>query len=123
MRCASPVIHFRRTATATADTELAGVPIAEGDAVVMFYESANRDETVFDDPERFVITRDPNPHVAFGGGGPHFCLGANLARAELRAVFSRLADRVDAIEAGQPDHLTSNFVNGIKRMPVSVTPR
>jgi cytochrome P450 len=121
VRCASPVIHFRRTATE--DTELAGVPIAAGDAVVMFYESANRDETVFDEPERFLVTRDPNPHVAFGGGGPHFCLGANLARAELRAVFSRLLHRVATIEAGPPDHLTSNFVNGIKRMQVTVTAR
>jgi cytochrome P450 len=121
VRCASPVIHFRRTATAA--TELGGVGIAEGDAVVMFYESANRDESVFADPDRFDIRRDPNPHVAFGGGGPHFCLGANLARAELRAVFGRLGERVVAIRAGVPDHLTSNFVNGIKRMNVSVAPR
>lgn len=121
VRCASPVIHFRRTATA--DTRLAGVRIAEGDAVVMFYESANRDEATFDEPGRFLVTRDPNPHVGFGGGGPHFCLGANLARAELRAVFSPLLDRVAALDAGPPDTLTSNFVNGIKRMKVTVQPR
>jgi cytochrome P450 len=121
VRYATPVIHFRRTATE--DTELAGVEIAKGDAVVMFYESANRDETVFDEPDRFDVTRAPNPHVGFGGGGPHFCLGANLARAQLRALFNRLADRVIAIDAGEPAYLTSNFSNGIKRMPVRVTPR
>jgi cytochrome P450 len=120
VRCATPVIHFRRTATA--DTELAGVPIAQGDAVVLFYESANRDEAAFDEPERFDVGRDPNPHVGFGGGGAHFCLGANLARAQLRALFGRLAQRVAAVEVGPADHLTSNFVNGIKRMPVTVTP-
>jgi cytochrome P450 len=120
VRCASPVIHFRRTATT--DTEIGGVPVVEGDPVVMFYESANRDEDVFADPDRFDIGRDPNPHVAFGGGGPHFCLGANLARVELRAVFSRLAERVEGFTAGEPDHLTSSFVNGIKRMSVEVTP-
>jgi len=119
VRCATPVIHFRRTATA--DTDLAGVRIAKGDAVVMFYESANRDEMVFADPYRFDILRNPNPHVGFGGGGPHFCLGANLARAQLRPLFSRLAEKVVAIGAGEPDYLKSNFVNGIKRMAVSVT--
>jgi cytochrome P450 len=118
LRYATPVIHFRRTTTAA--TELVGVPMAEGDAVVLFYESANRDETVFPDPDRFDISRQPNPHVAFGGGGQHFCLGASLARAQLRAIFSRLAERVIAIEADPPDYLTSNFVNGIKRMPVAL---
>ena len=118
VRCATPVIHFRRTATR--DTELAGVPIAEGDAVVMFYESANRDETVFDAPWRFDVARNPNPHVAFGGGGAHFCLGASLARAQLRALFGRLVERVATFEAGDPDYLRSNFSHGIKRMPVRV---
>jgi cytochrome P450 len=121
VRYASPVIHFRRTATATA--RLGDVEIAEGDAVVMFFESANRDESVFEDPDRFDITRSPNPHVGFGGGGAHFCLGANLARAQLRALFARLSDRVSAIEAGEPDFLVSNFINGIKRMPVTVVAR
>jgi cytochrome P450 len=121
LRCASPVIHFRRTATQ--HTELAGVPIAEGDAVVLFYESANRDETVFDAPERFDVARDPNPHVAFGGGGPHFCLGASLARAQLRALFGRLVDRVATLSAGEPDYLVSNFVHGVKSMSVTVTQR
>jgi cholest-4-en-3-one 26-monooxygenase len=119
VRFATPVIHFRRTATA--DTELGGTQIAKGDAVVMFYESANRDETVFSDPDHFDITRNPNPHLGFGGGGAHFCLGANLARTQLRALFSRLSERVVAIEAGEPQYLKSNFVNGIKRMPVLVT--
>jgi cytochrome P450 len=121
VRYASPVIHFRRTATA--DTTLGGTSIASGDAVVMFYESANRDEAVFSEPTRFDISRNPNPHLGFGGGGPHFCLGANLARAQLRALFSRLSERVAGIEVGQPDYLASNFVNGVKRMPVTVEPR
>ena len=121
VRYASPVIHFRRTATAT--TRLGDVEIAEGDAVVMFYESANRDEAVFRDPYRFDITRSPNPHVGFGGGGAHFCLGANLARTQLRALFARLSARVASIEAGEPDFLVSNFINGIKRMPVTITAR
>ena len=121
VRYASPVIHFRRTTTAA--TTLGDVEIAEGDAVVMFYESANRDESVFQDPDRFDVTRSPNPHVGFGGGGVHFCLGANLARAQLRALFSRLSDRVSAIETGEPDFLVSNFINGIKRMPVTVAAR
>jgi cytochrome P450 len=121
LRCATPVIHFRRTAAA--DVTLAGAQIAEGDAVVMFYESANVDETAFPDAQRFDITRSPNPHVAFGGGGVHFCLGANLARTQLRALFSRLTERVSSIETGEPDFLVSNFINGIKRMSASVVAR
>jgi cholest-4-en-3-one 26-monooxygenase len=121
LRCVTPVIHFRRTATT--DTTISGTPIAEGDAVVMFYESGNTDESVFPEAHRFDITRTPNPHVAFGGGGSHFCLGANLARTQLRALFSRLAERVSSIEAGEPDYLVSNFINGIKRMPAHVTAR
>jgi cytochrome P450 len=121
LRCATPVIHFRRTATA--DVTLGGTLIADGDAVVMFYESANVDESVFPEAHRFDITRSPNPHVAFGGGGPHFCLGANLARTQLRALLSRLAQRVSSIETGEPDYLVSNFINGIKRMPASITAR
>jgi cytochrome P450 len=88
----------------------------------MFYESANRDEAVFDDPETFDITRNPNPHVGFGGGGPHFCLGANLARAELCALFTRLAERVATIRAGEPRYLMSSGINGIERMPVELRP-
>ncbi len=121
IRCATPVIRFGRTATA--DTELGGVHIAEGDAVVMYYESANRDESVFQHPENFDITRNPNPHVGFGGGGPHFCLGAHLARLELSALFTGLAARVTAIEAGEPDYIVSDFFHGIKGMPVKVVAR
>jgi cytochrome P450 len=118
VRCATPVIRFGRTATA--NTVLGGVDIAEGDAVTIFYESANRDASVFRDPNHFDIARNPNPHVGFGGGGPHFCLGASLARAELRALFSRLTERVASIEAGEPRYIVSNFFNGIKGMPVKV---
>ncbi|NLD77744.1 MAG: cytochrome P450, partial [Acidimicrobiales bacterium] len=120
VRVASPVIHFRRTTTV--DTELAGVAIPAGDPVVMFYESANQDESVFDDPLRFDIGRSPNHHAGFGGGGPHFCLGANLARTELKATFGRLAEKVAGFEVGPADYLTSSFMHGIKRMPVTVTP-
>lgn len=120
VRVASPVIHFRRTTTV--DTELAGVPIPAGEPVVMFYESANQDEEVFEDAQRFDIGRSPNQHVAFGGGGPHFCLGANLARTELRATFGRLSELVSGFEVGQADYLTSSFVHGIKRMSVTVIP-
>jgi cytochrome P450 len=121
IRCATPVIRFGRTATA--DTVLGGVGIAEGDAVVMYYESANRDESVFQEPGNFDITRNPNPHVGFGGGGPHFCLGAHLARLELSALFSQLAERVTAIEAGEPSYIVSDFFNGIRDMPVRVVAR
>ena len=121
IRCATPVIRFGRTAIT--DTVLNGVDIAEGDPVVMFYESANRDESIFQDPEKFDITRNPNPHVGFGGGGPHFCLGAHLARLELSALFARLAERVTTIEAEEPSYIVSDFFNGIKGMPVRVAPR
>ncbi len=121
VRCASPVIYFRRTARA--DTEIGGVEVSRGERVVMFYESANRDESVFRDPLKFDITRQPNPHVGFGGGGIHFCLGANLARLELRALFSHLASRVAAIEAGEPSHLLSHAVNSITSMPVTLVAR
>jgi cholest-4-en-3-one 26-monooxygenase len=120
LRWATPVIHFRRTATR--DTELGGQAIAEGDAVTLFYISANRDEEVFDDPYRFDITRDPNEHIAFGGGGAHHCLGANLARLELQIIFGELLARTESIElVGEVDRLRSNFINGIKHMPVEVT--
>jgi cholest-4-en-3-one 26-monooxygenase len=117
LRWASPVYHFRRTATAPA--EIHGQEIAAGDKVVMWYISANRDESVFDDPFRFDITRDPNPHIAFGGGGPHFCLGAQLARMEIQVLFEELVKRAPRIEAlGPPDRLRSNFIGGIKHLPV-----
>jgi cytochrome P450 len=122
VRWATPVIHFRRTATA--DTELGGQQIREGDKVVMLYNSANRDAKVFDDPFRFDVRRDPNDHVGFGAGGPHFCLGANLARREIRVMFEELLSRLPDIEASsEPAMLQSAFIHGIKRMNASFTPR
>jgi methyl-branched lipid omega-hydroxylase len=121
VRWASPVIHFRRTATA--DIELGGQRISEGERVVMLYLSANRDARVFDDPYTFDVTRSPNDHVAFGAGGPHFCLGANLARREIRVMFEELLTRVpDLTVSGEPERLRSAFINGIKRMPATFTP-
>jgi cholest-4-en-3-one 26-monooxygenase len=121
LRWASPVLHFRRTAMT--DTEIRGRQIKQGDRVVIWHISANRDEEVWDDPYVFDITRDPNPHVAFGGGGSHFCLGANLARTELRLIFLELATRLPDMQlAGEPDRLLSNFIGGIKHMPVKWTP-
>jgi cytochrome P450 len=120
LRWSTPVMTFRRTATR--DVELRGQAISEGEKVVLFYSSANRDERVFADPGRFDVLRHPNPHVGFGGGGPHFCLGFSLARAELRAIFDELLHRVPDIEAGEPRYLGGNFMNGIKRLPVRFTP-
>jgi len=116
VRWATPVIHFRRTATR--DTIVGGQEIKAGEKVVMFYNSANRDERAFDDPYRFDLTRTPNEHVGFGAGGPHFCLGANLARREIKLMFEELLRRLPDIEiTGEPDMLQSNFIHGIKRMP------
>lgn len=121
VRWATPVIHFRRTATA--DTEIAGQPIKAGDKVVMWYESADRDERAFDDPFTFDVTRTPNEHVGFGAGGPHFCLGANLARREIRVMFEELFRWLpDLHVTGEPDYLKSAFIHGIKAMPVEFTP-
>ncbi|MDY7101248.1 MAG: cytochrome P450 [Actinomycetota bacterium] len=117
LRWASPVAHFRRTAIAP--MELRGERIEVGDVVSLWYPSANRDEDVFTDPDTFDVGRDPNPQIAFGGGGPHFCLGASLARLELRVVLEELLDRVDHIElTGEIDHLRSHFLNGVKHLPV-----
>ena len=119
LRWASPVLHFRRTATR--DTELRGRRIAAGEKVVTWYISANRDEETFPDPYRFDIRRQPNEHVTFGPGGPHFCLGAHLARLETKILFQELLPRLRSIELTGPVHrMRSNFVNGIKRMPVRV---
>jgi methyl-branched lipid omega-hydroxylase len=117
VRWATPVIHFRRTVTA--DTELSGVPLHEGDKVVLFYESANRDETVFDQAHRFDIARPLQPaQVGFGAGGPHFCLGANLARREIAVAFDEIRHRLPELRSvAEPDYLQSNFINGIKRLP------
>jgi cytochrome P450 len=116
VRYATPVIHFRRTATE--DTEINGQPIKQGEKVVMFYQSGNRDERVFTDPDRFDITRPLAPaQVGFGAGGPHFCLGANLARREVAVMFDEIRRRVPTLEiTGEPAHLQSSFINGIKRM-------
>jgi cytochrome P450 len=116
LRWWTPVIHFRRTATE--DTEVAGTPIAAGQKVVAFFVSANRDELVFDDPDRFDISRSPNPHLAFGHG-PHFCIAAHLAREQMRAMLSAVLARWSHIEpAGEPVRLRSNFQNGIKHLPI-----
>jgi len=121
LRFVSPVVHFRRTATR--DAELAGQRIAAGDKVVIFYSSANRDEDVFTEPERFDVRRSPNEHVAFGGGGVHYCLGANLARVEIRALFEQVLARMPDLEvAGPVERLRSNFISGPRRMPVRFTP-
>jgi cholest-4-en-3-one 26-monooxygenase len=117
LRWVTPVMEFRRTATR--DAEIRGQLIRAGEKVVLFYGSANRDESVFTDPETFDIARDPNPHIAFGGGGPHFCLGTHLARLELRILFETLLDRTPGLElAGPVRRLRSNFINGIKEMAV-----
>lgn len=117
VRWGTPVIHFRRTATE--DTELAGQPIKAGDKVVMFYSSGNRDERVFDDPYNFDITRPLNPaQIGFGAGGPHFCLGANLARREMTVMFDTIRRRLPSLRiTGEPAYLQSAFINGIKRLP------
>ncbi len=121
IRWASPVIHMRRTCTR--DTELSGQPLAEGEKVVLWYASANRDESAFADPYRFDLSRSPNEHVGFGGPGPHYCLGANLARREIKVMFRQIFDRLPDLEiTGEPDRLRSNFINGIKRMPCAFTP-
>lgn len=118
LRWGSSIHNFRRTATR--DTQLRGVDIAAGDKVVIYYASANRDEDVFADPHTFDIARTPNDHVTFGGGGVHYCLGASLARAEIRATMRQVVERLPNIRlAGEPDRLASDFVNGIKRMPVT----
>jgi cholest-4-en-3-one 26-monooxygenase len=121
LRWASPVYHFRRTVTRP--TELGGRDLAAGDKVVMWYISANRDESVFDDPFRFDITRQAGEQVAFGGGGHHFCLGANLARMELRLIFQEVLERIpDMHTVAAPEILRSNFIGGIKHMKVEFTP-
>jgi methyl-branched lipid omega-hydroxylase len=115
VRYASPVLFMRRTLTR--DYSMNSHDYREGDKVVLFYYSANRDDAVYADPERFDITRSPNPHVGFGAAGPHYCLGAHLARRELTVMLRELLTRVPDITAGEPDRLLSSFVNGIKRLP------
>jgi methyl-branched lipid omega-hydroxylase len=117
VRYATPVIHFRRTATE--DATIAGQDIKAGEKVVMFYNSGNRDERVFEDPFAFDITRPMQPvQIGFGAGGPHFCLGANLARREMSVMFDEIRRRLPSLRiTGEPDYLQSAFINGIKRMP------
>ncbi|MEE3331778.1 MAG: cytochrome P450, partial [Myxococcota bacterium] len=121
VRWSSPVIFMRRTVTQ--DTVLDGTEMKEGDKVTLWYASANRDEDVFDDPFSFNVRRTPNEHLGFGGPGPHYCLGANLARREIRVMFRELFQRLPDLQiTGPPERLQSNFINGIKRMPCSFTP-
>jgi cholest-4-en-3-one 26-monooxygenase len=117
VRWATPVTSFQRTALV--DTELAGVPIKKGQRVVMFYRSANFDEEVFEEPLRFNILRDPNPHVGFGGTGAHFCIGANLARMTIDLMFNAIADAMpDLTSLAKPERLRSGWLNGIKHWQV-----
>jgi cholest-4-en-3-one 26-monooxygenase len=121
LRWVTPVMYFRRTAMR--DTELGGKAVKEGERVTMWYVSANRDEEAFPNADRFDVRRDPNAHVAFGGGGVHFCLGASLARLEIRVIFEELLRRLPDVElAGPVARLRSNFISGIKHMPVTFTP-
>jgi cytochrome P450 len=120
LRWASPVYHFRRTATR--DTELGGKQIRDGDKVVMWFASANRDEDVFARPYEFDVTRTRNDHVSFGKGSPHFCLGGALARLEMRVMLEELIPRLADIRlTGPVTRVRSNFINGIKTLPVEVT--
>lgn len=122
LRWVSPVVYMRRTATR--DAEIAGRPVAAGDKVVLYYPSANRDAAVFADPDRFDVGRTPNDHVAFGGGGPHFCLGAHVARVEIKAILREVLTRLPDVEpAGPVEWLPSNFISGPKRMPVRFAAR
>ncbi|MBX3314559.1 MAG: cytochrome P450 [Actinobacteria bacterium] len=123
LRWASPVMQFRRQTTRP--VTIAGTEIGEDEAVVFWHMSANRDETVFEDPYEFRVRRTPNlhsGHVAFGGGGPHFCLGANLARAEMKVVFAELLRQATWEQTAPAERLRSNFINGIKHLPVRLTP-
>jgi cytochrome P450 len=121
VRWASPVIYMRRTLTH--DFELNGTKMAAGDKATLWYCSANRDESKFPDPWMFDVTRDPNPHVGFGGGGAHFCLGANLARREIRVIFEELNREIpDVVATDEPARLLSPFIHGIKTLPIAWTP-
>jgi len=121
VRWATPVIHFRRTATR--DTELRGQSIRAGQKVVMWYCSGNRDEEVFADPYRFDVRRDPNEHVGFGGPGPHYCLGAHLARREITVMFREILRRLPDLQVvSEPERLASFFIHGIKHMQCEFTP-
>jgi cholest-4-en-3-one 26-monooxygenase len=118
VRWATPVHCFQRTALA--DVELGGVTIRKGQRAGLFYSSANYDEDVFESPFRFDVLRDPNPHFGFGGNGAHYCIGANLARMEIKLIFDELADQIpDIAKLGEPQRLRSGWINGVKELPVS----
>ncbi|WP_409427157.1 cytochrome P450 [Mycobacterium sp. SMC-11] len=118
VRWATPVLAFARHAVV--DTEVAGTEIKTGEKVALYYCSANRDESVFDRPHEFDLTRTTNPHLGFGGGGAHYCLGTHVARMELRHLFYELLTRLPEVTLGEPEYLQSTFVHGIKRMPISL---
>jgi cytochrome P450 len=121
VRLASPVTYMRRNALE--DTMIGDTEIAAGDKVCMFYLAADRDETVFEDPLRFDVRRSPNPHVGFGGPGPHFCLGAHLARREITVMFRELFQRLPDIDvAGEPQLLRASFIHGVKHLPATFSP-
>lgn len=122
LRWTSPQLHFRRTATV--DTAIGEVEIAAGDKVVTWYLAANFDPAVFADPHSFDLARTPNRHVTFGGGGPHLCLGQWMARLEVRAFLNALIEKVDRVELnGEPRRVRSNFINGLKQLPMRLVPR
>ncbi|ONH22800.1 hypothetical protein BL253_34690 [Pseudofrankia asymbiotica] len=118
IRHASPVIAFSRTATA--DINLRGIDICEGDKVGLFYCSGNRDESVFDEPGAFRLDRSPNRHIAFGGGGVHYCMGNGIAKAQLKALFREILTRLPKLRVGEPEFLYSETIHGVKRLPASV---
>jgi cytochrome P450 len=118
VRWVSPVMTFRRTVTQ--DTTLGGFDLKAGEWVAMIYSSGNRDEKVFDRPEVFDITRNPNPHVGFGGGGPHYCMGNFVAKMQLREIFDQLLHRAPTLRLGEPEYLTGNFVRAVKTMPYTL---
>jgi cholest-4-en-3-one 26-monooxygenase len=119
LRYVSPVMYFRRTVVA--DTELRGVPLQAGQKITVWYGAANRDEDVFTDPHTFDVTRSPNEHIAFGGRGPHYCLGTALAKMEIKTMFEEMLTQApDMRLAGEPDRLASNLINGIKHLPVKL---
>jgi cytochrome P450 len=118
VRWASPVMTFRRTATR--DTEIRGQEIKEGEWVMLMYSSANRDDRAFTDPTRFDVSRSPNPHMGFGGGGPHFCMGGFLAKMQLEALYRELIFRAPNLRVGQPEYLVGNFVRAVKSLPYTL---